>query len=196
MKQKIIKEKTFEVRDLRHKEKFMVDDYYLNGYAKKVGVYATAVYLSLCRHADKKQKSFPSLNRIAEQHGISVRQVSRALNILEKQNIICRERIGKKATNRYYLKDKSEWTDSLYTMDSQSNHFSGNKASDRTHSLVHSKDSKDTQRRKSSFKKPYYSGLEVREAQGKTWVIPEGGGKWLEFVGRKEDIEYKEIRKT
>jgi len=37
----------FEVRDFRNKHFLMVDDAYLNGYAKKLDVYATAVYLSL-----------------------------------------------------------------------------------------------------------------------------------------------------
>lgn len=140
-------EQTFEVRDIRRKEKFVVDDLYLNGYARKVGVYATAVYLSLCRHSDKDQKSFPSRERIAEQHGISVRQVARAMQSLKEWNLIKVERIGKKANNRYWLVDKSEWTDSPFSdvphspvhRDSQSCHIG-------TDSPVHSKDThkKDT----------------------------------------------------
>ena len=143
-------EKTFLIRDLRKKEKFVVDDFYLNGCAKLCGVYSTAVYVSLCRHADKEQKSFPSLKKIAEEHGISIRQVSRSLIILEEYNIIKRERIGKKANNRYYLIDKSEWTTSPITMDYQSNHH-------RTTSPVHSKEThkKETHSKDSEdFKKP------------------------------------------
>jgi hypothetical protein len=40
-------------------------------------------------------------------------------------------------------------------------------------------------------KKPYFKGLEMRKAQGKWWVIPKGGGKWLEFAGKELDITYK-----
>lgn len=136
--------KNFEVRDLRKTGKFVLDDLYLNGYAKKCGVYATVVYISLCRHADKEQKCFPSISTIAQEHGISSRQVSRSLNVLEEHNIIRRERVGKKANNRYYLVDISEWTvspitpasdetGSPITIDSQSNHH-------RTGSLIHSKE--------------------------------------------------------
>jgi hypothetical protein len=136
-----------KIRDLRKKEQFVVDDVYLNGYAKLCGIYATGVYLSLCRHADKQQKSFPSLKKISEELDISIKQVGRSLNVLESHNIIMRERMGKKLNNRYYLLDKSEWTnspisertDSPITVDSQSNHIG-------TDSPIHSKDThiKDT----------------------------------------------------
>lgn len=143
--------KPFEVRDRRIKEKFDIDDAYLDGWAKKCKVYATGVYVSLCRRANKEQYCWPSLEKIAEEHSMSIRQVSRALTILEKYNIIVKERLGKKCNNRYWLIDKSEWTDSPIisnsdrtdspvTMDSQSNHH-------RTDSPLHSKDThyKDTQ---------------------------------------------------
>ena len=50
---------------------------------------------------------------------------------------------------------------------------------------------KNSKEERSSSKKPYYSGLEVRVAQGKMWVIPKDGGQWLEFAGEKKDIIYK-----
>lgn len=143
-------EKTFEVRDMRHKEKFQVDDLYLNGYAKKVGVYGTAVYVSLCRHANKQQEAHPSIKRIAEQHGCSEKQIGRAIKALEDLQIIQRVRMGKKLNNRYLLLDKSEWTGSPVTdkthspitTDSQSDHL-------RTDSPIHSKDThfKDTHKK-------------------------------------------------
>lgn len=131
-----------EIRDTRIKERFFIDDLYLNGWAKKCGIYATGVYLSLCRHADRQQRSFPSLKRLSEELNISVRQVSRSLIVLESFRLIVRKRIGKKANNRYYLIDKSQWSDmptSPITMDYQSNHH-------RTTSPIHSKDThkKDT----------------------------------------------------
>lgn len=98
------------IRDLRKKEKFIIDDEYLNGYAKICGIYATGAYISLCRHADKNQKAFPSIQRIADELAVSDSSIKRGLNKLEKHGIILRERKGKMLTNRYYLLDKSEWS--------------------------------------------------------------------------------------
>jgi hypothetical protein len=56
----------FLVRDLRNKQHFIVDDAYLNGYAKLCGPNATLVYLCHCRHADRHQESFPSVQLMAE----------------------------------------------------------------------------------------------------------------------------------
>lgn len=124
----------FEIRDMRHKEKFEIDDFYLNGFAKKCGIYATGVYISLCRHANKEQQCWPSIKKIAEELNISEKQVSRSLAILEKNKIIFKKRMGKKLNNRYVLLDKSEWTGSPFTTDSQSDHL-------RTDSPIHSKES-------------------------------------------------------
>lgn len=40
-------------------------------------------------------------------------------------------------------------------------------------------------------KKPYYKGDEMRFSKDKWWVLPLDGGKWLEFAGKEEEIEYK-----
>jgi len=42
-----------------------------------------------------------------------------------------------------------------------------------------------------SKKKPFFEGEEMRFAQGKWWVIPRGGGQWLEFVGLESDINWR-----
>jgi len=138
----------FEIRDLRRKDKFFIDDLYLNGYAKKCGVYATGVYLSLCRHADKHQRCFPSWKKIAEELRISTKQVGRSIKILESFNIIKKFRVGKKLNNRYVLLDKSEWVDSPFIKDYQSNHII-------TDSPFHSKDThnKDTNNKEEIFNK-------------------------------------------
>jgi hypothetical protein len=179
-------EKKFEVRDLRHKEKFVVDDFYLNGYARICGVYATAVYLSLCRHADKEQKCWPSLNKLAEEHSMSKSQVRRAIKILIKYHIISVERVGKRLNNRYYLIDKSEWSGRTLTVSPQNTHL----YPDRT--LIKDSHIKDTHiRKESSFKKPYFWGKEMRQVKssGKWFVLD--GKEWLEFVGRPEEIEWR-----
>ncbi len=120
-----------------------MDDAYLNGYAKLCGIYATGVYVSLCRHVDKEQKCFPSHEKIAEELNISRRQVIRSIDVLTSHNIISRERIGKKANNRYWLIDKSEWTDSHITNKSEvpTSHITSDSQSHHpvTHSHIHSK---------------------------------------------------------
>lgn len=144
-------DKTFEVRDRRAKERFYLDDLYLNGYAKKCGIYATGVYVSLCRHSNLEQKCWPSIRKIAEELDISQTQTRRAIKILEDHKIITKERLGKKLTNRYWLLNKSEWSDGTLT-DSPDRTL--NTSPQDTHPLpdrtLHSKDthSKDTQVRK------------------------------------------------
>lgn len=104
---------TFKVRDLRIKEKFWLDDVYLNGYARHLKPIATAVYLSLCRHADKGQSCFPAEITVAEEHGISERTVRYKIALLRSWNIIrvkrTRSQKGKWLHNTYFLLDKSEW---------------------------------------------------------------------------------------
>lgn len=102
-----------EVRDLRKKRFFVMDNEYLNGYAKICGWQATLVYLSLCRHADREQVSFPSINLIAEENGISRNTVMKGLRALVTHSII---RVEKRRTekqtyanNVYVLVDKRYW---------------------------------------------------------------------------------------
>ena len=130
----------FEVRDLRKRDKFSIDDTYIDAQAKICGIYSTGVYASLCRHASQYQECYPSMRLIAAELGISEKQVGRALRSLEVHNVIRTKRVGKKLNNRYYLLDKSEWTaspvtdrtTSPVTPDPQSNHY-------RTDSPIHSK---------------------------------------------------------
>ena len=104
-----MKKEEFEIRDIRKKEQFVVDDAYLNGYAKVCGVYASGVYMALCRHADiYHQTCFPSILLLAGKLDISKSQVIRALRTLEDWNIIRREKT-EGLGNRYYLIDKKHW---------------------------------------------------------------------------------------
>lgn len=102
------------VRDLRVKESFMVDDQYLNGYAALCGVYATAVYFVLCRHANKEQVCWPSKKTIGLKLGMSERAVFNAVKVLEKWGIIVtaapkRTEKGTWGFTVYTLVDKSCW---------------------------------------------------------------------------------------
>jgi len=206
---KVIEEE-FSVRDRRRKEKFFVDDEYLNSYAKKCGITATAVYNSLCRHADKNQKCYPSIRRMAEQHSISARSVYRALSKLEKYNIIRRKRMGKQLTNRYYLLDRIEWTDMTKKTHHtcQKRHITGDK---NDISTVRVPNSKDTQKKGYSLvenkkekmrayeqgkrwgEKPYHwdRPMAWKKTENKWCIITENKGKWLDFNGQPEDIEWR-----
>jgi DNA-binding transcriptional regulator YhcF (GntR family) len=91
----------------------MVDDAYLNGYAKHLGPTASMIYLSLCRHTDKNQRSYPAQKLMAEELGINERTVMRKITVLKKWNLIKVKKIrsgkGEWLNNTYYLLDKTEW---------------------------------------------------------------------------------------
>ena len=99
--------------DQRNKEKFQMDDMYLNGYARHCGIYATGVYVSLCRHANRDQYCFPSFRLIAEELAVSEKSVQRAVAVLVEWNIIelirSKKPDGTWQNNRYILLDKSIW---------------------------------------------------------------------------------------
>ena len=101
------------VIDKRRKEKFMVDDEYLNGQAKLCGIYATGVYMVLCRHVDKEQQCFPSITLMMDKLSIGRNSVLRGLKKLEERNLLkiekTRSKKGKWLNNVYVLLDKSEW---------------------------------------------------------------------------------------
>jgi len=108
--------KPIEIRDQRSRHMFRVDDHYIDGgYSELCGSVASCVYMSLCRHSDSNQESFPSLERIMKQHGIkSKHTVLKAIRILEKQGIIAVTRKKDSKTKRqmvnvYVLIDKSQW---------------------------------------------------------------------------------------
>ena len=104
-----------KIRDLRIKEKYFIDDAYLNGYAKLCGVYATAIYNSLSRHANfNTQECFPAIDSMAKQHSIDKKTVIKAINTLQKWNIISvlkrkNPKTKRQLPNNYALLDKSEW---------------------------------------------------------------------------------------
>ena len=104
-----------KIRDKRQKEWFIVDNIYLNGYAKIFGPIGTSVYISLCRHVDNEtQKCFPSMATIAEEIGSSRNTISKYIKMLEEYNLISvvetyDTKNKKRKNNVYTLLDKSEW---------------------------------------------------------------------------------------
>lgn len=115
--------------DKRERHKFMVDDTYLDDFAKFCGIYAIGVYMSLCRHANKDQYCFPAIKLIAKELSISPNSVKNGIKNLKELNIINikrkKRKDGKWKNNIYTLLDKSVWKkekiqDCSVSLDSQS----------------------------------------------------------------------------
>lgn len=106
-------EKKRRIIDKRIKEKFMMDDTYLNGQAKLCGWQGTIVYLSLCRHVNKDQECFPSIQLMADEHNVNRKTILKGIENLSKRNVIevekTRTKNGQWLNNSYILLDKSEW---------------------------------------------------------------------------------------
>ena len=104
-----MEEKQLEIRDQRDRGWYWSNNEFLNGYVRFIGVYANGVYNSLCRHADKKQKCWPSIETICEELGIGKNSVVESIKRLEFWQIITKVRVGKMCNNRYILNNKKEW---------------------------------------------------------------------------------------
>jgi hypothetical protein len=105
---------TLKVRKLGNSGWFRIENELIGIYGKIIGATGVAIYASLCRHADKEQKCFPSQKLIAEELGISERNVRNYIHILEDTRLIAvkRERVGRTRAwknNVYYLLDRTEW---------------------------------------------------------------------------------------
>lgn len=108
--------KDVKIRDKRNKDWFRLDNEYLNGYAKIFGAVGTAIYVSLCRHADNEtQACFPSMEQMARELGISRKTVWTYIKRFEQHNLILREEQKRQEGSKrfqnctYFLLDKSEW---------------------------------------------------------------------------------------
>ena len=95
------------------KGRFYMDNFYVDQYASILGPVATAVYMSLCRHADNNRVCFPSQELIARKHHLSQRTVRRAIQRLREASIIVirrnKARKGKWRNNIYVLLDRNQW---------------------------------------------------------------------------------------
>ena len=193
-------EEKFEIRDLRQKEQYITDDKFLNGYAKYLEIYAVGVYNSLCRHANKSQKSWPSINFMREELSISRNKIITGIKRLEFWGIIRKQRVGKMANNRYVLHHKKHWKPiNLETLKeySEVHHINFTSLQDKlmkfTTRTYNSKELNNKEiKERDTFKKlkPYYRGMRIVEKSGRKYCIPKDGGQWLEFAGKKEDINW------
>lgn len=100
---------TYEVRDVRAKNRFFIDNEFFDVWVPALGIHAFAVYAALCRHSNREQLAWPAQEKIARETGMSARQVIRMIKRLEEHRIIDRERVGKRVTNKYRLLDRNLW---------------------------------------------------------------------------------------
>jgi len=206
-------EEKFSVRDLRDKNWFILDNQFLNGYAKFLGIYAVGVYNSLCRHASIKQKAYPSQKRIAEELNIGKNKVVEGIKYLEFWGIIKKRRVGLHCTNRYFLIKKSEWKpikEETIKEFSEVYHINFRGLQNKLQKFIAetSKESKPNSKnikKKDDFKnfketykescgkrRPYFWGNPMRWKPDKQkWFVIQPDGEWLEFAGKESDIEWR-----
>lgn len=94
----------------------MIDNDYVKLYAKHLGVVATAVFASLNMHANTDGECFPSMETIAEQHGIDRHTVSKAIQKLEEWHMIeigraYNRKLKRRKNNQYMLVPRNFWKD-------------------------------------------------------------------------------------
>lgn len=106
-----------EVVDQREKLPFyMIHNIFIeSGVAAFVTPFGTAVYNSILFHADKNMLSWPSIDLISKEQGMSPKQVSRSIKLLEKYKIITVIR-DQGFNNKYLVNNSKYWQ---LTTDSQ-----------------------------------------------------------------------------
>lgn len=100
---------SFEVRDLREHNFFVVDNEFLdNNWMKFLKGAPAVVYFAICRHSDKQQVSFPSIPYLVKETGYGKRQIIRAIKLLEFHQLISVSR-QKGNHNMYSLINRKHW---------------------------------------------------------------------------------------
>lgn len=101
------RDKGFTVRDCRDSF-FVIDDEYLNGYARVCGPTVSMVYIALCRHVGKEQVCYPSSEHLARVLGVTKVTVLKAIGELERRGLIQVDR-KKGEPSIYTLTNKRNW---------------------------------------------------------------------------------------
>lgn len=99
----------FEVRDLRERNWFTIDNEFVKGkWLRLLKGCSSAIYFVLCRHADDKMLSFPGIQHLMDETGYGRLQVMRAIKTLEFHRLISVDRINGQH-NIYSLLNKKHW---------------------------------------------------------------------------------------
>jgi hypothetical protein len=97
-----------DVRDAREAGFFHIDNIFIDEYMREIGIYGVGVYCSLCRHCNKEQKAWPSIDLMADELGTTQRSVIRGLKSLELHCIVKVDRL-KGSPSIYTLMNKRKW---------------------------------------------------------------------------------------
>lgn len=106
--------KSEQVKDQRRREFYIVDNYFQDEYAGRLGPITSAVYHCLLRYGSKTRIAWPAVRTIAGQCGVSERAVKEGLRRLKVWGLIDtrQQQAGKTKRflrNVYILRDKKEW---------------------------------------------------------------------------------------
>jgi hypothetical protein len=105
----IQKKGSFNVRDLRDRAFFTVDNLFLDGkWMRLLKGCPASVYFALCRHANKEQVSFPSIPYLMDETGYGKLQIMRSIKTLEFHRLVgVHRQVGEH--NMYSLINKKHW---------------------------------------------------------------------------------------
>ena len=81
-------DKLMKIVDQRFDGFFQVPDILIDEYVRVVGMGAFAIYLSMCRHANKDRLSWPGMRKLCFELGMSASSVNRGIKILEAHSMI------------------------------------------------------------------------------------------------------------
>lgn len=81
-------QESIDVIDNRHEPFFIVDHAFFDEFVGKLSPAAVLVYLCLCRHADRRGKSYPSVDAMSADLHMQSRTVKAALSVLKKLKLI------------------------------------------------------------------------------------------------------------
>jgi len=95
----------FRVKDRRKKDFYLIDNIFIKNAGCYVGPYGCAVYNSLMMYSNEEKKNkecWPSVRQMAKEWKTGTRQISNAIEILEKLNIISVEHGDNERKNNVY----------------------------------------------------------------------------------------------
>lgn len=131
------------MNELKHKTKnghwFKVDNIFIDTYAKELGHIASIIYISIKRHANREDASWPSYKLISEELGISERTVIRHIGELEKYGLIYKDKNRRKGQwdhNVYYITERESWlTPDDFESNSMTNSHKPNDNNDKSYTI-------------------------------------------------------------
>lgn len=204
--------------------KYMIDNDYVDKMARICGWKGTIVYISLCRHANKERSCYPSIDLMAEQHGVSRPTIIKGVKILEEKGLITktqkfRGKNGRWKRNTYILADKFAWEydrDNDIDLDTD-NQVNESKEPDKSDLLnqVNKIDTKETNNKGNKYKKTnnkkkktfYYTERDMELAEllvdlikynNPDWKMKGDWKEWAWYINRlhnEEERSYADIEK-